>query len=449
MHPQIRKNLDPGALQRFITSIHELRPSGHASRCEARRVELLSEELIAWLATAPCADPLQVTVVIPDETRPLSPARVLPPVLEAIDEAAQRRGAMIGVRVLVATGLHKPPGERFMEALRGALSPFTMRPQLELTWDHHDAHATEREGMALNPQVTRARNGGLADRVVLIGLVEPHQYAGFSGGTKGLTIGCGSTSTISTLHSLEMLRRSEVVIGEVERNPFRHTLDRLARLHAAPTFQICLVPSPHDRQSFAGLFVGAGSRPYKAAVRIARQQLMIPLERRFDFALVSVPESKQANFYQASRALTYLALHKQPCIRKDGMIVLMAPCPDGYGTSRGEEAFRRTLNKGRRRLLSELSGRRRPRRVPEGGAQRAYVLAQALERFNCVLVGAPPMPEAQNAGLAQYDSLEDVMLAGAGLIVDDPFVTMPYYDEEDARVDHTVQLSDLSSGSPP
>ncbi len=433
----------PEGLQRIIFSIHELKPVKNWRSCDPRRQHRSTAELIGWLATIPSSsdDCLQATIVIPDDTRPLRPTTILPPLLGAISEAASRRGAPVKVTVLVATGLHQNPGPPFREELQRALEPFAGHTMLSTDVQFHDAQTTERLQRTLNPLVTRPQSGGQADCVITVGLVEPHQYAGFSGGSKALTIGCGASSTIASLHSLQMLRKPGVTIGEVSRNPFRKELDRVARQHAAPTFELCLVPNP-DGKGIAGFYAGPPGRPYKSAVHLARQLLMAPLGRQFDFALISVPDAKSQNFYQASRALTYLALHPNPCIRPKGTLVLQAQCPDAYGTSAGEEAFRRALGRGRRRLLAELQGKAEPPPGLTGGAQRAYVLAVALTRFRCVLIGAPPLPEAQRAGLKQYDSIEDVMLAGDGLIVDDPFVMMPYHDEAGASVDRLVTLSD-------
>lgn len=437
----------PDGLAGLIHSIHELRPVRSWRSCDPRRQHQLAAELTGWLATAPGSEDLQVTVVIPDETRPVDPEVVVPPVLDAISEAAQRRGEEVSVTLLVATGLHRGPSQAFARKVERSIEAFSRHSLLTVEWTHHDAEHVEQLGLPLNPLVMSRRRGGLTDAVVAVGLVEPHQYAGFSGGTKGVTIGCGSTRTIAQLHSLPMLRQSGVALGETTHNPFRNRLDDVARRHSAPIFHVALVPDPVGT-GIAGLFAGGNSRAWASAVRMARKLLMVPVPRRFDFALLSVPPAKSASFYQASRALTYLALHPSPCVVDGGLLVLQARCPERYGRGRGEETFRKTLARGRRALLEELAGKREPSEPLGGGAQRAYVLARAMARFRCVLVGAPELPEAQRVGLTQVDSIEEVRLAGAGLIVDDPFVTLPYHDTEGVTVDQIVELSDRATGGP-
>ena len=334
-----------------------------------------------------------------------------------------------------------------MNELSRATEAFRRDPMLSVDHRVHDPIVPDERGLPMHPLVMPERLGGQTDRVVTIGLVEPHQYAGFSGGSKALTIGCGSSRTIADLHSLKTLRHEGVAIGRIENNPFRRDLDLKAARFAAPTFSIALVPDPTEPGQIAGLFAGASNRPFKAAVSMAQRILLAPVQRHFDFALISVPPVKARSFYQASRALTYLALHGSPCVNRGGTLVLQAECPEGYGLGQGERAFKEALSRGRSRLLEELRGKKDPPEDLGGGAQRAYVLAQAMARFRCVLVGAGPLPEAVKAGLIQIPDLSEARLAGAGLIVDDPFVLMPYHDaREGAALDQLVELSDRAPG---
>ena len=376
--------------------------------------------LLEWLRQAPEA-PLHVTLIIPDDTRPLPPGQLLPPLLSRLTTLNRP----LNVHVLVGLGLHAPSGLDFTRDLAEALEPF--RDTLAATWSFHDAAATERAGLPLNRHVMSRSRGGATDRVVTVGLVEPHQYAGFSGGYKGLSIGCGATSTIGRIHSLKLLRDEGVAIGNIDGNPFRDVLNATARADSAPTWAIALVPSP-DGEGFVGLFEGEPLQTFREAALHARERLMVPVREPFDFALIGVPEVKALNFYQASRALTYLALHPSPCVRPGGALVIEATCPDGYGQGAGERSFQRTLARGAGALLRELSGASDPPEAPGGGAQRAYVLAKALDRFDCVLIGGPDLPEARQAGLRQLDHAEQLDLSGVGLVVADPFVATPYLD---------------------
>lgn len=413
-----------------ITGIDTVETPDLRAHCDMRCQARVADELTGWLATIPSwSGPLRVTLVLPDDTRPIVPSQVLPPLIAAVAESARRRFSAVAITPLVASGLHAPPPDAFMEAIAQALRPFRNDPSLHIQAPlTHSARDTEAAGIPLSPWVTPRPRGGRADCVITVGAVEPHQYAGFSGGSKALSIGCAATSIIGAIHSLKLLRQDGVAIGNVRDNPFRDALDRVAQEHAAPTFALSLVPDPSG-SGFAGLFGSPGVAAWRRAVSLAQDLMMVPLVRRYDFAVLGVPPAKARNLYQASRALTYLALHPSPCVRPGGTLVVQAACEDGFGLGAGEQAFRDALKRGRARLLSELSGHEEPPNAPSGGVQRAYMLARALERYTCVLVGTDAsLDEARRAGLGQVKRLDQVDLSGDGLWVDDPFATTPFYN---------------------
>ena len=60
-----------------------------------------------------------------------------------------------------------------------------------------------------------------SDLIIATGVVEPHQYAGYSGGGKTVVIGCGSEETIGLTHGPQFLDHPGVRLGQIEGNPFQ------------------------------------------------------------------------------------------------------------------------------------------------------------------------------------------------------------------------------------
>ena len=52
---------------------------------------------------------------------------------------------------------------------------------------------------------------------ITIGIAEIHQYAGYSGGYKGITIGCGGRQTISALHHRDFVLQEEIIVGKISK----------------------------------------------------------------------------------------------------------------------------------------------------------------------------------------------------------------------------------------
>lgn len=336
-------------------------------------------------------DAQRVTLVVPDATRPLPVQDILPHLLPLWPNAR--------VTVLVGLGLHRPMTEA------------ELRPWAEACRAHGATLKQHRADQPMSLVTCCLDVGGeggplpavvhqdvvQCDLRVVLGIVEPHQYAGFSGGAKAVAIGCAGPKTISGLHSLTRLNHPGTRLGQVRGNPFQAALWRVTQGH--PMFAVQVVPSDPVQ-----VFVGPARQAFEQAVQAAEASLFVPHRQRYPGVVVPVPSAKAQSFYQASRAATYLAEVQDPVVEPNGAIVLQAACPEGLGLGAGELAFAEALSRGPNVLMQELQA---GTRVLRGGEQRAYVLARVLDRFRLAIVGAPPMPELSAFGVVQAPSLNE------------------------------------------
>ena len=346
----------------------------------------------------------KTAVVYPDLTRPLDAEAVLDPVLAAL------RAVGADVTVVVALGLHRPLSDEELAPIRAvtAQNGYTLQqhdPRGELVTIEEDVRTPEARRAGVGPLPARfAPVVAQAEAILSIGLVEPHQYAGYSGGAKGLAIGCGSAETIGSMHGTAFLKSPQARIGRVAENPFQGALWRLIRALPAPRGLMIVPPVGRDTwAAFAGPLTGA----FQRAVGLAADRLFQKFDEPRAWMHVVVPEAKAQSFYQASRAATYIALVPQAAIAPKGWIVLEAPCPEGLGQGAGELAFAEALGRGPAALTAEWTSGA----TISGGAQRAFVLMQALERVQLALVGAPAMPELDAFGVRRFSDLPSAKAA--------------------------------------
>ena len=364
----------------------------------------------------------EVAVVVPDHTRPINYEAMLAPLLKRLVEAGARPFVFVGM------GLHRPMRGDELEPLRRVID----RWDLELV--QHDASgasivtleadvASDRGDWPTLPARVHERLPA-ADHIITVGTVEPHQYAGFSGGPKGVAIGCGGAATIGAMHGLEFLRLPGTRLGSVDDNPFHAALWRLIEsLDALDALQI--VPATAST-SLSATF-GPVREAFDEAVSIARQRFFEPVDEPFDWLHLPVSAGKGTNVYQASRAATYVALAEQSAIASGGTIVVEAPCPEGIGQGTGEQACADAMRRGRDTLLEEL---RSDRAIEtRGGQQRAYVLALALDRCRMALVGPPAIEELEAMGIETFETREGARtsldLQGRGTTIRDVFHRVP------------------------
>lgn len=248
------------------------------------------------------------------------------------------------------------------------------------------------------------------DALLSIGAVELHQYAGYSGGHKGVAVGCGARNTLDALHHRDLVTAGGVEIGRLEGNPFRELVDLLGE---AARCRWALV------QTAGGWLAGEPRWVLQRAA--ASLDCWEEHPERYPAMILDVPVRKAVNFYQASRAATYVGLSPAPPLQEGATLYLEAPCPEGMGTGSGERAFAELLRQGRAPWRELLEGP-----APVGaGTQRALVLALLLQHYSLVICGVQD-PEALRACGLNATSLPAAALAPPGTFrLRDPFHRLP------------------------
>jgi nickel-dependent lactate racemase len=345
-----------------------------------------------------------VVVAVPDATRNVEYDLFLTPLFERLVDV----GA--DITAMVALGLHRPMTSDEIEPLRRVCERFDI-PVVQ-----HDA--TGKDVETLSSDVSEGREGwptlpacypqpvAGADRLICVGSVEPHQYAGFSGGIKTVAIGCAGKATIDAMHGLEFLRMPGTTVGSIDGNPFNEALWCLGDT-LPPADALMFIPA--DIAAFHEVRFGHARDCYEACCDIAQQVFFRRFSEPLDWLHLQVTGAKSVNFYQASRAATYAALVDCSAVREGGLIVLEADCPEGIGEGRGERACAGAMQRGVAELVAELEGRAEGRSC--GGQQRAFVLARALKTVDICLVGAPPIAELEPMQIPQYDTVDDALAA--------------------------------------
>lgn len=284
------------------------------------------------------------------------------PALQAL--AARHDGPL---RVVVGLGLHRP-----MRALE--LAPLAPWDPVQSDPDDAVVYGEWRSGPHRVPGwLSRAATGPK----VSVGICELHQYAGVSGGHKGVVVGCGGRATIAALHQRDLVTDPAVRLGEVEGNPFRAAIDALG---AQLGLELCLGFVPESQRWLAG--------DPTAVVRAAAQALdpWEEVEGLYQGVVLHVPPAKAGSLYQASRAATYLALSPRPPLVEGATLVLDAACPEGLGAEAGFVAALAACPPPWTALLTGPP--------PTGaGAQRAVMLALLARHCRLQLRGcADPAP---------------------------------------------------------
>jgi hypothetical protein len=331
-----------------------------------------------------------VALAIPDGTRPVAVA----------DALLALRGLLPSdTQVVVGLGLHRPMRPDELPAC-----PFPLT--------QHDPDDTVPTAIVDGVPGTVSPALAAADTVLGLGVVELHQYAGFSGGHKAVAVGCGGRATLDALHHRERVIAPGVEIGRLDGNPFRATVDALG--DAARCRWTLL-------QAGSGWFAGEPRDALRRAAASLDCWWDVPV--RHDAAILRVPPRKAANVYQASRAATYIGLSPDPPLNPGATLYLEAACPEGLGSGDGERAFADLLRRGTPPWSDLLA-----RDAPDGaGTQRAVMIALLLRRYRLVICGAHDPAPLRAVGLDATSTPADDLAPAGALLVTEPFRRLPRF----------------------
>ena len=271
-----------------------------------------------------------------------------------------------------------------------------------------------------------------ADLVIATGIVEPHLYAGYSGGRKTLAIGAAGEATIAHTHGPAFVDHPGTRLGRIEGNPFHNAVEDVARM-AGLRFILNVVLD--DEKRILQVAAGDPELAFRELVKFARSVYEMPIPHRYDIVIGGVGYPKDSNLYQASRVPTYLYFAPVPVVRSGGFMIIPARCEEGAGAGVGEQRFL-TAMRDAADVETILQESRRYGYPP--GQQRAFVLAKTLEHTNIVIVGSEHPDLVADCKMIPAASMQDALVLAEGslgancqvLIVPHAMHTLPIVQTE-------------------
>jgi len=334
----------------------------------------------------------KVAIVVSDFTRPTPSGLILGPVLA---ELASIGITKQNITIVIACGLHVPSPLKNQEIMLGKeiLTEYQVVNHL----------ADDTEGM----KYVGTTSGGIpvkinqivaeADLSISIGAVDPHHWAGFSGGGKNLLPGVSSRETVNAHHIL--LMDPHTGVGQLEGNKFRGQLEEAARL-ANFNFIINVVMSPDKKIAF----VAAGDviKAHRACTDYAASKLQVTIAQQADIVIASPGGfPRDSTFWQTDgKCVSPIA----PVIRDGGVAIIVSRCDKGFG----DEEFANLLGT---KTFSELADSLQQGPFSTALA-KAYNFARLAQRVQIYLVAEEITGEQfQSIPVKSFTSLADAVAA--------------------------------------
>ena len=314
-------------------------------------------------------DKKSAVIIISDHTRPVPSRFILPPMLAEL----RKNNPGIEVTLLVATGFHRLTTEA---ELRNKVGDEIFEKEKIVVHDSGNPAMLQKIGLLPSGGELVINKIALeADLLISEGFIEPHFFAGFSGGRKSVLPGIAARETVLANHCAEFIAHPKARTGSLTGNPIHEDM-----LFAAKSARLAFIVNVviDGAKKIVKAFAGEPEAAHAAGCAFLK-----------NLAQVTVPESDivitsnggyplDQNLYQSVKGMTA----GEAAVRPGGVIIICAACSDGHGG----ESFRKTLAEAPspRAVLEQIAQVPRNKTVPD--QWESQILARILCKAEVILV---------------------------------------------------------------
>jgi nickel-dependent lactate racemase len=267
-------------------------------------------------------------IVISDITRPVPNKVILPPLIAGLEASGVPPEK---ITILIATGMHRPNEGGELERLVGTEIATRYRVVNHFSKNDADMVLVGEIGDGVPAYVNRIYVD--ADLKVLTGFIEPHMWAGFSGGRKSILPGISSLRTLEYMHSPEMVAHPGTRYGLLDGNPF-HEAALAIMAKAGADFIVNVTLDTAKR--ITGVFAGHPVEAHREGVAFLARHCVKTLDEPLDFVVTTNAGSPlDCNLYQTAKGLSGVSGATRP----GGVILIATECLEGFGSPEYREVF--------------------------------------------------------------------------------------------------------------
>lgn len=295
--------------------------SRYAPGCQDES-KAIQEALRNPIQSAPLAEQVRpgdrVVIVHTDITRATPNNRLLPVILATLEDAGIQPE---NITLLNGLGTHRPQTEI---ELRRMLGDAVFERYRCLQHDCRDDHNLVDLGVTSFGNKVRVNKTYLeADIRILTGFIEPHLFAGFSGGPKAILPSLSGLESVGTNHSVKNIAHPQATWGITNGNPVWEEMKEVA-LKTNPTFLVNVALNRDN--TITGVFAGDMVAAHARGCEYVSQYAMVPVHETFDIVVTTNSGYPlDQNLYQSIKGMRAA----QRIVKQGGAIICVAACEEG------------------------------------------------------------------------------------------------------------------------
>jgi lactate racemase len=259
----------------------------------------------------------EIAIVLPDNTRPLPSARLLPWLFEELSEIPASNFTLI-----IGTGSHRP---NTPEELQRMLGRDICSRYRVVNHSAHDPSGLVQAGKSADGRMVLMNREYVeaASRIVL-GFIEPHFMAGFSGGYKGVFPALADIDSIMHYHRASVIGDPRSTWGRLEDNP---TQEQIRTNGSLLPVDFCINVTLNRQREITRFFCGEVIEAHRLGCEFARKTAMIACKRHFPVVVTTNSgHPLDQNLYQTVKGMSAAAQIVDP----GGFILAASRCNDGF-----------------------------------------------------------------------------------------------------------------------
>jgi len=326
------------------------------------------------------------------------------------------------ITILSATGLrpHSSNAERYVQ-----LGDSVVGRYLILNHDPHDVRENDDLGMVGSVPVSVNYHAVEADLLIATGVVRPHVYAGYTGGSAVVAEGCAGSATINELYSPRFLDDPSVLAGNASENACQRAIREIGQRAGLAFVLNAVVDSAGHVVAVAA---GAPNAVHDRLVEFARNAYEVEAPRESYNVIIAPPSEPGRDLYCASCDSAFIAMPRNGVLAKGGVLVL------GLGEPASNDAAGRSADRQRFfDLLTDASDmdsilRQLRRQGIREGEHCVYTLARAVveKGYRIIMVGGDSAVMTSRSGLIAARTLAEAAELAEAFVGSRPYaLVMP------------------------
>lgn len=336
-------------------------------------------------------DKSNITIVSSDHTRPVPSHITMPLLLQEI----RKGNPHAKITILIATGAHRPPS---VEELTAKYGTKIVSQENIVSHDSTDIVNMCKVGaLPSGEDLYINRIAFEADLLVAEGFIEPHFFAGFSGGRKSIFPGITNRSVIMSNHCSENISNPRARTGVLNGNPIHEEMVYAAGLSGL-NFILNVVLD--ENKKVINAFCGHYDLAHRKGCEFVRKIATVEAKPADIVITTNGGYPLDQNIYQAVKGMTAA---EASCV-EGGVIIAVSQCIDGVG---GESFYRSFKGKSLPDIMNEITNRASTETIPD--QWQSQILARILLKHQVIMVTDVPEEIVADMQMVRAPSINDAL----------------------------------------